>query len=501
MVAGKNIKNFIKFSFLFYCLNLNAALVIDFNDNNVTSTDFEIAHFDHNNDEFSEYSAWIEEGDALLAVDKNKNGIIDNGAELLGNNTLNNSVYNRLNENAIDAFAALKEFDSDKNNIIDSNDINSSDLLLWFDKNTDAKTDDGELVKLLQKVKSIDLNFKDANRLENENEIKKSFVATLSDGNNVGINDIYFLVDLQKTEIIDLIKLKEQIYKRKSTLDDNKEADRKLRMKFTGDIIGINNALKLPEVEAKGSLNSLRYAMYKNDNLAILMESYLKLSPQKRKDKIRDIIYEWAGATDIDPNAMRGGVLARDMVVYEKSYGCKFLQRGVNPNPTPRASKIIKDELRKLTNFIYSAIELQTTYKFLKINYKEMKFNGKEYAYDFNDAVKFARGLKIANETSKLNEFLNIMNSALKYRPSARKEFIKAKNEAFAKIPKLYTAQNGSDEFLKDIKEKLEIQKNKEKSNNSKIFIYLAIFNLILASLTFSINGSIFSDKMKYYLE
>ena len=65
--------------------------------------------FDLNNNGFLERTGWVGADDGLLALDLNNNGIIDNGAELFGNNT-------RLpnGENAKNGFEALKQYDSNE---------------------------------------------------------------------------------------------------------------------------------------------------------------------------------------------------------------------------------------------------------------------------------------------------------------------------------------------------------------------------------------------------
>ena len=86
---------------------------------------------------------------SFLAIDLNHNGRIDSGLELFGNYTAGSS-YN-------DGFEALTALlDKNKDNIITGNELNN--LLIWHDKNSNGKTEFGELVKAKRfGLKKIDL--------------------------------------------------------------------------------------------------------------------------------------------------------------------------------------------------------------------------------------------------------------------------------------------------------------------------------------------------------
>ncbi len=135
-------------------------LVIDLNNDGIkgTNLDYKI-NFDLDNNGFKEATSWIDNNDAFIAIDKNNNGTIDNGSELFGNKSISNNAYAYTNPNAKNGFESLKELDSNNDDIIDEKDKEFTNLLLWQDKNSNGISETDELIKLSDKVKSINLNY------------------------------------------------------------------------------------------------------------------------------------------------------------------------------------------------------------------------------------------------------------------------------------------------------------------------------------------------------
>ncbi len=98
-------------------------------------------------------TAFVTGGDALLALDRNGNGRVDDGAELFGDQ-----------RGAANGFEELRKLDSNGDGIIDVNDDRFGDLRLFRD-NGNGRTERGELLRLAEAgVSAIDLNY--ANRDE-----------------------------------------------------------------------------------------------------------------------------------------------------------------------------------------------------------------------------------------------------------------------------------------------------------------------------------------------
>ncbi|MCZ6167988.1 calcium-binding protein, partial [Campylobacter ureolyticus] len=367
-------------------------IVIDLGNDGINSHALNYTiNFDLDNNGFKEATGWVSGDDALLAIDKNNNGIIDNGSELFGNKSISDSAFSYTNSSLNNGFETLKSYDTNNDGIIDSQDAEFDKLLLWQDKNGNAITDNGELIKLSDKVSSIDLNYTNTDINNNSNTIKQTSTATLNNGTKVKADDIWFKVNYKNTEeIIDESQIPFEIK-------------------------------ALPNVTAFGNIHSLHYAMAKNETLATMVNLYLLMDSKTRKENINTLISEWAGVTNIDENAKRGYANARKVAVYELLTGKPFLQRGYNADPWQNASVMIEDYYNKFSNFVYATIELNTTYSYLNLDFDILKFdeNLGKYSYDFNSLNSAIQSLYNDGNLDEISNLATIIRTVLTYKPYA----------------------------------------------------------------------------------
>jgi len=112
------------------------------------------SYFDHDGNGFSEQTGWVSGDDGLLVMDRNNEGIINDGTELFGNQTILSN-----GQKASNGFQALSELDDNKDGKVDAQDSAFNQLKIWQDVDGDGYSNPDELKSLSDLgITAINLN-------------------------------------------------------------------------------------------------------------------------------------------------------------------------------------------------------------------------------------------------------------------------------------------------------------------------------------------------------
>jgi len=271
-------------------------IVLDLDGDGVETTGVKAgAHFDHAGDGFAETTGWVGQDDGLLVLDRNHNGVIDDGSELFGSNTV---LAN--GQKATNGFLALAELDENHDGKIDAGDSAFAQLRVWRDANGNGFTAADELLTLEQAgVLSINTGFANSGMVDaSGNSHKQLGSYTTSDGQSRAATDVWFKVDHMRSVASEWLDVPADI-------------------------------AALPNLKGYGKVYDLHQAMVRDASGALqdLVGQFVNAtSSADRQALIPQIIYTWAGVDDIAPDS-RGIYMsdARMVFALEAFLGERFL--------------------------------------------------------------------------------------------------------------------------------------------------------------------------------
>ena len=179
----------------------NTPLVLDLNGDGIqTLSAYNGVIFDVNNDGQVEKTGWAAATDGLLVRDLNGDGQINDGGELFGEGTVLAD-----GSKAKDGYVALNAIDSNLDGLIDANDAAFGQLMVWTDRNSDGKTNAGELASLSDLgITSLSGAATKSSEMNNGNLIGLMGSYTTADGTTHTMGDVWFSVDNSGQKVFDL---------------------------------------------------------------------------------------------------------------------------------------------------------------------------------------------------------------------------------------------------------------------------------------------------------
>lgn len=149
--------------------------------------------FDLNADGVPERTAWTraDSDDALLAMDRNGNGVIDDGSELFGNRT--RAYADRDDVTTVNGFEALRFLqENNPDRQIDARDPAFDGLLLWRDVNHNGISETEELAPLGETVAAIGTDYQEKKRVDRfGNQFRQKGQITWADGTRGIVYDVW----------------------------------------------------------------------------------------------------------------------------------------------------------------------------------------------------------------------------------------------------------------------------------------------------------------------
>ena len=248
----------------------------------------EVILFDNDGDNIKTGTGWIKPDDGWLVLDRNGNGIIDNGRELFGVDT-----YKSNGQFATDGFDALKDFDVNGDGKIDANDSVFANLRIWRDLNQDGISQAGELTTLgSNNVSAISVKAEAVNINLGNGNVQTAL------GTFTRTNGMLGTAAVMSSTAANLDLLTASFYR-----------------EFLEQIPLTEQAIALPHLNGSGRVRDLREAISLSPELGAWVEDYsLQTTRQSQIDRLDGFIDRWANTSDMKSLKQQADALANQGV-------------------------------------------------------------------------------------------------------------------------------------------------------------------------------------------
>jgi|694.fasta_scaffold01069_41 Ca2+-binding RTX toxin-like protein len=268
-------------------------LIVDLDGDGIETLTLEAGiYFDHDGNGFAERTGWVSPRDGLLAWDRNGNGLIDAGAELFGNNTLDK--YGAMAANGFEALAAL---DANQDGVINLRDAIWEKLGIWQDRNSNAKLESGEWFSMAGAgISKLLLQYQNSDAFDQQGNQHRQFGSyQTSRGEDRAVTDVWFRIDAARSVDLNTIELDPYIQ-------------------------------TLPNIVAIGSVASLHQAMQRDSSgiLRRMIEQWQRSSDEQQKILINNLIFHWTGVQDHPTDTQPWLSDARILAALERFLGINF---------------------------------------------------------------------------------------------------------------------------------------------------------------------------------
>ncbi len=244
-------------------------------------------YFDHNADGIKTATGWIQSDDAFLVLDKNANGVIDNGRELFGDSTLKTN-----GQLARDGFDALKDLDSNADGKINSSDAQFTSLRLWRDFNQDGISQNNELFTLgSQNITAINVASTEHSQiLSNGNQLADLGNFIKSDGSSGTLGEVI------------------------GNLGDINLVQDTFHRRFT-ETLDTSAVSQLPDMQGAGQVRNLREAATLSPALAQLLRDYAAAGTRSAQLALLDPLLKAWSDTSAMPTTFTGAYAGHTLTV------------------------------------------------------------------------------------------------------------------------------------------------------------------------------------------